>query len=91
MRLLCREWSEKLVKYKVDFKGEIGERVMFSGIRAWYSPEDLLNKKFIFVVNMEKKKMGEEFSEGMMIMADSKDRPVVIPVPDEIEVGTMVR
>lgn len=85
------EWSEKLVKYRVDFGVEIGERIMFSGIRAWYKPKDLENKKFIFVLNMEKKKMGEEFSEGMMIMADTEDKPIIMPVSDEIEIGVVVR
>src|SRR5687767_9709216 len=85
------EWSEKLIRYEVDFGEEIGKRVMFSGIRAWYKPEDLIGKKYMFVVNMAPKKMGPEESQGMMIMADTEDKPILISVPDEIEVGNVVR
>jgi hypothetical protein len=28
------EWSKKLIRYKVDFGAEIGERTLFSGIRG---------------------------------------------------------
>ncbi len=85
------EWSEKLIRYEVDLGEEIGRRVMFSGIRAWCKPEDLVGKKYVFVVNMEYKKMGPEESQGMMIMADGKQRPIWVVVPDEVEVGTVVR
>ena len=92
------EWSEKLIRYEVDFgKGDlpagrqVGKRVMFSGIREWYRPEDLVGKKYVFVVNMKPKKMGPEESQGMMVMADGEKRPVLIPVPEEVEAGTVVR
>ncbi len=85
------EWSEKLIRYEVDFGGEIGKRTMFSGIREWYMPEDLLGKKYVFVVNMKAKKMGPEQSEGMMIMADGEERPILISVADEVKPGDVVR
>lgn len=85
------EWSEKLIRYEVDFGDEIGKRVMFSGIRAWYKPEDLVGKKYVFVVNMAYKKMGPEESQGMMIMADGDDGPVLIEIDDKVAVGTVVR
>lgn len=85
------EWSEKLLKFEVDFGGEIGRRIIFSGIRAFYKPEDIEGKKYIFVVNMEKKKMANEESDGMLIMADGEKMPVLIAAPDELEPGTIVR
>ncbi len=85
------DWSEKLIRYEVDLGEEIGTRIMFSGIRAWYVPEELVGKKYVFVVNLAAKKMGPEESVGMMVMADTEDKPVLIPVPDEIEVGVVVR
>lgn len=85
------EWSEKLIRYEVDFGEEIGRRVLFSGIRAWYTPEEMIGKKYTFVVNLAPKKMGPEESQGMMIMADTKERPILIEVSEEIEVGSVVR
>ncbi|MBU1200568.1 methionine--tRNA ligase [Patescibacteria group bacterium] len=86
------EWSNKLLRLEVDFGDEIGKRIIFSGIKKWYKPEDLVGQKYIFLVNMEPKKMGEEESEGMMIMADLDDDGVeLIPVGKKVGVGTVVR
>lgn len=92
------DWSEKLLRYEVDLGAEIGVRVMFSGIRKWYAPEDLVGKQFVFLVNMAPKKMGEEESCGMMIMADiataenqEKSKPVLLQLQEEVGNGTVVR
>ena len=61
------EESEKLIRMIVDFGQELGQKIVFSGIRHWYSPLDLLNKKTVFVINISPKKiMGEE--SGAMIL-----------------------
>lgn len=85
------DWSEKLLQFEVDFGTEIGKRVIFSGIRAFYKPEDIEGKKYVFVVNMEKKKMGDHESDGMLIMADTEEKPILLPVSDELEPGSIVR
>lgn len=85
------EWSEKLIGYEVDFGEEISRRKMFSGIREWYKPEDLMGKKYVFVLNMAPKKMGPEESQGMMIMADAEDGPVLLEVDGKVKVGVVVR
>jgi methionyl-tRNA synthetase len=66
------EGSEKLIKMMVDF-GDLGKKMVFSGIRHWYSPEELLNKKAVFVVNMVPKKIMGEESEAMIFSAESDD------------------
>ncbi len=85
------EWSNKLIRMEVDLGEEIGKRILFSGIRKWYQSEDLVGKKMSFIVNMEPKKMGEEESQGMLIMADSEERPELIFLPAGIKPGTMIR
>ncbi len=85
------EWSSKLIRMEVDLGEEVGKRILFSGIRKWYAPEDLIGKNMQFVVNMEPKKMGEEESQGMLIMADTEEKPVLIFLPDELVPGTMIR
>jgi len=84
------DWSNKLIRYEVDFGQEIGKRVLFSGIRKWYTPESLINKSFIFVVNLEVKKMGDEQSQGMMLMVDS-EKPVLFTLMEEVPAGSVVR
>lgn len=84
------DWSPKLVELKVDFGPEIGERTILTGIRQWHGPESIQGKSYIFVANMAERKMGPGVSQGMMIMADG-EAPILIPVPDEIVPGTVVR
>lgn len=85
------EWSEKLIRYVIDFGDEIGKKVLFSGIRAWYKPEDLVGKKVPVILNMEPKKMGKEYSQGMVLMVDGAEKPVMIFLAEEVEIGAVVR
>ncbi len=85
------EWSEKLIRYEIDFGDEVGKRVLFSGIRKWYSPEDLVGKLVPVVVNLAPKKMGEEESQGMTIMADTEDGAIMIFLDEKIKPGSVVR
>src|SRR3989344_8149008 len=85
------EWSRKLIRYEVDLGEEIGKRILFSGIRKWYKPEDLVGKMVPVVVNLAPKKMGEEESAGMVIMTDGEEGAVMIFLPEKIKPGTIVR
>lgn len=85
------EWSEKLIRYELDLGEELGKRILFSGIRKWYSPEELVGKTMPVIVNMEPKKMGEEFSQGMAIMSDGEEGPKLIFLDESIVPGTVIR
>ena len=85
------EWSEKLIRYELDFGPELGERILFSGIRKWYSPEDLVGKTLPVIVNMEPKKMGDEESQGMVVMADGEEGPKLLFLDESIVPGTVIR
>lgn len=63
-----KEGSEKLLRLTVDFGEET--RTILSGIKQWYTPEDLIGKQFIFVYNLQPRKMMDEMSEGMILAAD---------------------
>jgi len=66
------EKSEKLIRLIVDFGEELGQKVVYSGIRQWYSPDQLLNTKTIFIVNMIPKKIMGEESEAMIFAASAE-------------------
>ncbi len=83
--------SKKLFKLTVDFGEELGKKTIFAGLKGYYSKEELLGKKFIFVYNLEPKKIMGEFSEGMLLAADIKGEPVLLPVDPSIPEGTKVR
>lgn len=91
--LACEEpeWSQKLVKLTVDLGEEIGQRTIFAGVKGLYSREELVGHKGVFVVNLEPKKMGGEESQGMMLFADTSEKPVPVWVLPEVAVGTIVR
>ncbi|WP_372818000.1 methionine--tRNA ligase subunit beta [Pyrococcus kukulkanii] len=81
--------TRKLIKLVVDFGKE--ERTIVTGIADQYSPEDLKGKKFIFVLNLKPKKFSGVESQGMLIVAETEEgRVFLIPVPDEVPVGTKV-
>lgn len=91
------DWSHWVIKLVVDLGKEIGKRTIFSGIMKFYKPEDLEDKQFPFVVNLEPKKIGPEgdFSEGMMIMAvekeDEETPPILFNLSKKVPNGTKVR
>lgn len=86
------EESDKLIRMIVDFGEELGQKVVFSGIRHWYSPLELLNKKTVFVVNIIPKKiMGEE--SGAMIFGaedEDSDQMSILMLDKDLPVGTKV-
>lgn len=67
-----KEGSDKLLKLTVDF-GDEGKKTIFSGIKKWYTPEDLTDKQFIFIINLEPRKIMDEYSEGMLMAADGEN------------------
>lgn len=83
--------SQNLLRMKVDFGSDYGVRTIFAGIKRWYKPSQLAGKKFIFVANLEPKKMMGQESAGMMLAADMDDMAVLIPVNKKIKEGTVVR
>jgi len=84
------EWSRKLLQFTVDFGSDIGQKTIFSGVKAWYTPADFQDKKAFFIVNLAPRKMGESVSEGMMLMADEAEKPVPFFAPELVALGTCV-
>jgi methionyl-tRNA synthetase len=83
------ENSEKLLRMRVDF-GELGIKIVFSGIYSWYKPEELLNKKTVFVVNIEPKKIMNELSEAMIFAAGDGETTSILWLDKEVTNGTKV-
>ena len=60
--------SKKLLKFVLD-DGTEKERVILSGIREYYEPEELVGKTCVAIVNLPPRKMMGIDSEGMLISA----------------------
>ena len=74
------EKSDKLLKLQVDF-GEKGKRQIFSGIRKYYAPEELIGKQGTFVFNLHPRKMMGSESQGMMLFAQDAAGMLQIVAP----------
>ncbi|MBP9691454.1 methionine--tRNA ligase [Candidatus Woesebacteria bacterium] len=82
------EVSNKLIELTVDLGPDYGHVTIFTGMRKWYTPEDYLGKKFLFIANLEPKKMMDRESQGMILAADLNDAPVLVPVDPQLPNGT---
>lgn len=60
------EGSDKLISCTLDV-GELGERHVFSGLREFVNPDDLVGKMVIVVANLAPRKMRFGVSEGMIL------------------------
>ncbi|OGI12168.1 hypothetical protein A3K64_02435 [Candidatus Micrarchaeota archaeon RBG_16_36_9] len=76
---------------KIDF-GELGIKQAIAGIKPFYTEEEILNKKFIFVVNIEPKKIANVLSECMILAAsfNDKEKVVILQPEKDIEIGSKV-
>ena len=64
------EGSDKLLRLMLDV-GEGRIRQVFSGIRAFYKPEDIVGKLVIMIANLAPRKMRFGISEGMVLCASN--------------------
>ncbi len=63
------EGSDKLLRFLLD-AGELGQRQIFSGIRASYAePSVLVGRSVVFIANLAPRKMRFGMSEGMILSA----------------------
>ena len=68
-------------------------RVIFSGIKKWYTPGDLVGKLLPYIVNLEPRKMFGEESQGMLLAAvsEEEEKTVVLMSPlRDVATGTKV-
>ena len=85
------EGSEKLLRLQVDF-GEENLRTVFSGIKKWYSPTDLVGKKTVFVTNITPRKIMGEESQAMIFGAEDEagENMSILFLDKDLPVGSNV-
>ncbi len=81
--------SEKLLKFDLDLGGE--QRVILSGIKKYYKPEDMIGKNVIIIANLKPRKMMGIESKGMILSAvDSDDNLTALTTFADIKPGSIV-
>lgn len=83
------EKSDKLLKLEVDFGEE--KRQVISGIAKEYSPEDLVNKEFTFITNLEPRSIMGLESQAMVLAVDVAGEAVLLRPEREVPEGAKIR
>ncbi|MCR5587902.1 MAG: methionine--tRNA ligase [Lachnospiraceae bacterium] len=73
--------SKKLLCSKVKIGSEVKQIV--SGIRKYYSPEDMIGKKVMVVTNLKPAKLAGILSEGMILFAEDSEGNLSAMVPEK--------
>ena len=71
-------------KLTIDFGDDIGIKKSSAQITNLYSPENLIGKKILGVVNFPPRQIADFFSEVLVLGTDSKNG-IVLAVPDNSE------
>ena len=82
--------SKNLIRMIVDFGTE--KRQSVAGLLQYYKPEELIGKKFAFMLNLQRRKfMGVE-SQCMVLAAEDEKGNVILLKPEkDIAVGSRIR
>jgi methionine--tRNA ligase beta chain len=82
--------SRNLMKIVVDFGGE--QRQAVAGLLQWYKPEDLVGKKCVFLLNLQRRVLMGVESQCMILAAEDEQGDVVVLQPDrDIAEGSRIR
>jgi methionyl-tRNA synthetase len=82
--------SRNLIKMIIDFGTE--KRQAVAGLLKWYKPEDLVNKKCAFILNLQKRTMMGVESQCMIFAAEDEAGNVVVLQPEkDIAEGSRIR
>jgi len=73
--------SKKLIKIMVDFGSE--RRQAVAGLHKYYQPEELLGKKCVFLLNLQKRTLAGVESQCMVLAAEDSEGNVVVLQPEK--------
>ncbi len=80
--------ADKLLVLQIDLGSE--ERQIVAGIKAHYTPEELVGRQVIVVANLETAKLRGMESQGMLLAASDGDRIVILTPEKQINPGAKV-
>lgn len=83
--------ADKLLKLTVDIGSEV--RQICAGIAQYYTPESLIGRKVVVVVNLAPRKLRGVESNGMIVAASvgPEGQPVLAGFHEDVEVGARLK
>ena len=82
------EDSRKMLKLIVDIGEE--KRTIYAGVKKSYSPENLLNKLVIVIINLKPREMKFGTSDGMMLATQNNDEIIILQPEKDVMPGSKV-
>ena len=73
--------SKKLIRIIVDFGTE--KRQAVAGLLQYYKPEELVGKKCVFILNLQKRMLAGLESQCMVLAAEDDQGNVVVLQPEK--------
>jgi methionine--tRNA ligase beta chain len=73
--------SKKLIKIMVDFGLE--KRQAVAGLLKYYKPEDLVGKKCVFLLNLQRRVLAGIESQCMVLAAEDNEGNVTVLMPEK--------
>lgn len=71
------------IKMWIDFGGEIGERKTSAQITVHYTPEDLIGRQVMAVVNFPARQIGKFMSEVLVLGMPDAEGAIVLATPEK--------
>ncbi len=81
--------ADRLLVLKIDLGDE--ERQLVAGIRAHYTPEELVGKQIVVVANLQPAVLRGVESQGMLLAASDGEKVIVLSPEKPIAAGAKVR
>ena len=73
--------ADRLLRLTLDL-GDLGQREVLAGIKAAYTPQDLVGRMTVVVANLAPRRMRFGTSEGMVLAAGPGDKDIFLLSPD---------
>ena len=79
----------RIIKGVIDLGQE--KRDVIIGGAEYYSPEELVGRTVVVIVNLEPRKIAGFESNAMLLAADVNDKPFWLIVKEEVPLGTKIK